>query len=110
MNENEVKVGQVFKDGDHRIANPYIRVDRVHRTKSTAVAIVSRFADIDCKASKSGRAVNVKIMLSRLIKTGARGYSLVRSPEAVQPAAPEVEIVAASAPHDIVLPENKVAA
>lgn len=83
MNQDEVKVGQVFKDGDWRVGNPFFLVDEVHQVKPKAFAKGRRFIGIDCAKTKTGITVAVKIALERLIKPGTRGYSLVKSPAAI---------------------------
>lgn len=75
MNKEEVAVGQVFKDGDTRVANPFFTVKEVKGGKASGV----RSADIEGTRTADGHKPIVRVIsLERLIKTGTRGYSLVR--------------------------------
>jgi hypothetical protein len=85
MNENEVRVGQVFKDGDSRAAHPYFTVKKISKTHATGL----RSLDLDGKVGHAGYdPLKVKIALARLIKTGTRGYSLVRGVEQAEDRTP----------------------
>lgn len=75
MNKEQVAVGQVFKDGDWRVANPFFTVKDIKAGKASG----TRSVDIEGTKAKDGKPpIKVSISLERLIKTGTRGYSLVK--------------------------------
>jgi len=75
MNKEEVAVGQVFKDGDWRVANPFFTVKDIKAGKASG----TRSVDIEGTKAKDGKPpIKVSISLERLIKTGTRGYTMVK--------------------------------
>lgn len=85
MDKNEVNVDQVFKDGDKRVAAPYFKVVKVGKTHATG----TRSIDFEGTKGYAGKApATVKIRLDRLVKTGTRGYNLVKGAEKPQAETP----------------------
>lgn len=85
MNKIDVRVGQVFKDGDTRVASPFFTVNRIGKTHATG----TRSTDIEGTKGYAGKPpTTVKIRLDRLVKTGTRGYNLVKGVEQPQAEAP----------------------
>lgn len=77
MDKNDVRIGNVFKDNDVRVAYPFFTVEKIAGGR----ALGSRRKAMDGPASS--KIVKVRIDLDRLIKGGTRGYTLVQG--AVQP-------------------------
>ncbi len=98
MNKNEVNVDQVFKDGDTRVAAPYFKVTKVGKTHATG----TRSIDFEGTKGYAGKPPStVKINLDRLIKSGSRGYTLVKGapqPQAEAPATAPAPETPAEAP------------